>query len=340
MKNIKLLLALSIPAVLVSCSKDPDLPYDLEGTTHTFAISVTKATQYDLLLNAGNTSGDFRVNLAVPKYMGDYTSYFKEAQLLCVYSPAGKDTAYSVIAAEGITELPSEQKIDMAKVCSGLGIDAPGLGDKMQFVANIVHKDGTIIPGWSPVMGLNYRAPSFLTMPDGTDFSYFASFVAAAPLDSIYYVGGNSVMMNGYDDMIEDQADQVVTVTKLAEIPANAVKSGFTAADYIGLEIGCDFLGLGVPATFKLFINTRDYSVSAPDQEVGKATPTWIYAEIGYGEDGPLSFNSLQGELNTSTNQLSFTTSVSWSIVGGDYDGYSVGWGKCEFVIDFTDVQD
>lgn len=338
MKTNKILLALAIPAILAGCSKDPELPYDLDGVVHSFAVSVTKNTQHDLLLNAGTTDGEYYVNLDVPQYMGDYSSYFKEAQVLCVYTPVTGD-AVSAVAAEGITSFPAEAQIDMAALCEKLGIASPMVGDKMQFTANVVHKDGTVVPGWSSAMGFNNRAPSFLKMADGSAYSYCATFVAAAPLQTAYYAGGNSVMMNGYDDMVEDQADQAITITKLAEIPEEAVKSGFTAADYIGLEIGFDFLGLGVPATFQLFINTRDYSVSAPDQDVATANSTWYYASIGYGEDGPLYFESFSGELNTSTNILTFTVSAGWDIVGGQYDGYGVGWGQCKFIIDFTDVQ-
>jgi hypothetical protein len=61
MKKTKILLALVIPALLISCSKDPELPYDLDGTLHTFAVSVTKSTKYDLLLDAGSTGGDYYV---------------------------------------------------------------------------------------------------------------------------------------------------------------------------------------------------------------------------------------------------------------------------------------
>jgi hypothetical protein len=82
MKTSKILLALAIPAVLASCSKEPELPYDLQGTVHSFAVSVSKSTQHDLLLNAGSTDGDFYVKLDVPQYMGDFTSYLKEVQLL------------------------------------------------------------------------------------------------------------------------------------------------------------------------------------------------------------------------------------------------------------------
>lgn len=335
MKTTKILLALAIPAILVSCSKDPELPYELEETIHTFAVSASKSTAHDLLLNAGSTDGDFYVKLDVPQYMGDYSSYLKEAQLLCVYLPVSGGVS-SAIAAEGITTFPTEVKIDMPALCSKLGIASPKIGDKMQFTTNLIHKDGTVVPGWSSTMGFNFRAPSFFTMADGSDFSYCATFVAAAPLQAAYYNGGNSVVMTGYDDWIEDDASQNVTVTKMATIPAEVIKSGFSAEDYIGLEIGFDYLGLGVPAKFQLFINKKDYSVSAPSQDVAKASAGWVYSV--YGEDGPLAFESFSGELDTQTNKLTFNVICRWYIKGGAYDGYSLTWGNLAFEIDFSDV--
>ena len=337
MKTSKILLALAIPAVLASCSKEPELPYDLQGTVHSFAVSVSKSTQHDLLLNAGSTDGDFYVKLDVPQYMGDFTSYLKEVQLLCVYTAVNGDVS-SAIAAEGITTIPGEVKIDMAALCDKLGIAAPAIGDKMQFTANIVHKDGTVVPGWSSTMGFNNRAPSFFTMADGSDYSYCATFVAAAPLQLTYYAGGNSVAWTGYDDIIEDDASQAVTVTVMDSIPAVIIKPGFEADDYIGLTIGFDFLGLGVPAEFNVFINKKDYSVSAPSQAVAQAAPGWIYAV--YGEGGDLTFESFNGELDTQTNKLSFTALVRWYIEDGAYEGYTLTWGTAiPFEIDFSDVQ-
>ncbi|MBR6369694.1 MAG: hypothetical protein IKS24_01295 [Bacteroidaceae bacterium] len=335
MKTTKILLALAVPAILVSCSKDPELPYELEETIHSFAVSAAKSTAHDLLLNAGSTDGDFYVKLDVPKYMGDYSSYFKEAQLLCVYTPASGGVS-SAIAAEGITTFPTEVKIDMPALCSKLGIASPKIGDKMQFATNIIHKDGTVVPGWTSTMGFNNRQPTILSMADGSDFSYCATFIAAAPLQTAYYNGGNTVVMTGYDDYIEDEASQDVTVTKLATIPAEVIKSGFTGEDYIGLEIGFDYLGLNAPAKFQLFINKKDYSVSAPSQDAASAYEGWVYSV--YGEAGSLVFENFSGELDTQTNKLTFSVLCRWYIEGGDYDGYSLTWGNIDFVIDFSDI--
>ena len=88
MKIRKSLIALAaLPLFVISCDKQ-ELPYDLEGVTHTFGISVDKVTTADLLLGAGPTDGNYKVALSVPEHMGDYTTYFKEAELLCVYTPA------------------------------------------------------------------------------------------------------------------------------------------------------------------------------------------------------------------------------------------------------------
>lgn len=329
-------MALAIPAVLASCSKDPELPYDLEGTTHTFAISVTKATEYDLLLNAGSTDGNYYVKLQAPENMGDFSSYLKEVQVLCVYTSVSGDVS-SAIAAEGVTSIPAEVKIDMPALCEKLGIPSPTIGDKMQFTANIIHKDGTVVPGWTSTMGFNFRAPTFFTMADGSDFSYCATYTAAAPLQQTYYQGGNTVGMIAYDDMVEDYVSTTVDVAKVATIPDDVIKPGFTAEDYIGLELSFDLFGYGKPAKFTVYINKKDYSVYAPNTTVAEADPSWILSM--YGTGGPINFTGFNGELNTLTNVLDFVVTARWTITEGVYTGYSLGWGTVEYVIDFSDVQ-
>ena len=338
MKTTKILLALAIPAILVSCSKDPELPYELEETIHTFAVSASKSTAHDLLLNAGSTDGDFYVKLDVPQYMGDYSSYLKEAQLLCVYTPVAGGVS-SAIAAEGITTFPTEVKIDMPALCSKLGIASPKIGDKMQFTTNLIHKDGTVIPGWTPTMGFNYRAPSFFTMADGSDYSYCATFQAAAPLQTAKYVGGNNVLFT--ESLASDyEASYPAAVTRLAskDIPANVVGAGFTADDYIGLKLVFDWYGLGCDVEFYIYINAKDYSVTIPNQVVYKTDASFYYnVAYGYGEKGEIRFYNASGELDTQTNILTFSMNANWDILAGAYNGMTLGFGSDNYQIDFSE---
>lgn len=335
MKKSNILLALAIPAVLLSCSKDPDLPYDLAGTKHTIAISVTKLTEYDKLLNNGSTAGDFRVRMDIPKYMGDYSSFFKWGQLLCVYTPYG-GTPYSVVAIDSITEYPSEHKINMPDLCGKLGIDAPISGDKMQFCANVVHKDGTVIPGWTSTMGFNYRAPSFFTLDDTiyTDFSYCATYSAMPPINLTYYAGGNKVK---FTESVGSagEATYGANVTRLADIPAEVVGAGYEASDYIGIQLDLPWYGWGYNCTIILYINTKDLSVTIPEQIGGVTDEEFYYA--GYG-NGHFEFYSGSGELDTQVNQLSFSMGAYWAIDTGDYAGMGIDFGVDNYIIDFATV--
>ncbi len=330
MKTSKIILAMAIPAVLAGCSKDPELPYDLEGTLHTFSVSVSKNTQYDLLLAAGTTDGDYHVRLDVPKYMGDYQSYFKEAQLLCVYTPVVGEVT-SAIAAEGITSFPADVKIDMPALCAELGIPSPMIGDKMQFTANVIHKDGTVVPGWSPVMGFNHRAPTILSMPDGSKYNYCATFTAAAPLNETHFAGGNTILCTesaGSD--YEASYGAGITRMASADIPAEIYGSDFTADDIIGLIITFDWYGWGYDEQMKVYINKKDYSVSIPDQVVGQTDENFYYYGT-YPYLGEFRFTNANAELDTKTSKLYVTMNAAWIIELG-----TLSFGSDNYIFDFS----
>lgn len=325
MKNSKILLALAVPALLFSCS-EPELPYELEETLHTFAISVSKDTQHDLLLAAGQTTGDYVVTLSVPEYMGDYKSYFKEAELLCVYTPKVGDVTSTVVAT-GITELPKSVTIDMAATCAALGIPYPAIGDKMQFTANIIHNDGKIVPGWSPTMGFNYRNPTF------TSISYCATFSAAAPLQESYYAGGNTVMCTESLGT-SGEASYGANIVRLAssDIPESIYGTDFTADDYIGLKVIFDWYGWGYDCEMLVYINKKDYSVVIPDQAVKTTDEEFYYYSI-YPYIGTFNFSNIHAELDTQTNILSWTMNAGWQIPIG-----TLSWGVDAYQLDFSTV--
>ena len=305
MKLRKSLIALAaLPLFVISCDKQ-ELPYDLEGVTHTFGISVDKVTTADLLLGAGTTDGNYKVALSVPEHMGDYTTYFKEAELLCVYTPADGSGVKSAVAATGIKELPCEVTIDMVALCENLGIAAPAIGDKMQFTVNIIHKDGTVVPGWTEAMGFNFMNPTFAS------FNY-ATYSAAAPLDVALYEGLNGKTIKFTESLgseYEASYGALVTLLTAEEIEAaGVVKAGFTAADYIGLKLTYNWYGWGVNCNYCIFINKKDYSVSAPTQIVGDVSADIILNDILGADYGPgqFEFNNFIGELDTQTNVLTF----------------------------------
>ncbi|MBQ5574211.1 MAG: hypothetical protein IIU69_08040 [Bacteroidaceae bacterium] len=330
MKLRKSLIALAaLPLFVISCDKQ-ELPYDLEGVTHTFGISVDKVTTADLLLGAGTTDGNYKVALSVPEHMGDYTTYFKEAELLCVYTPADGSGVKSAVAATGIKNLPCEVTIDMVALCENLGIVAPAIGDKMQFTTNIIHKDGTVVPGWTETMGFNFMNPTFAS------FSY-ATYSAAAPLDVALYEGLNGKTIKFTESLgTSDEASYGALVTLLTEdeiTEAGVVKAGFTAADYIGLKLTYNWYGFGVNCNYCIFINKKDYSVSAPTQIVGDVSADIILNYI-FGVDygpGQFEFENFIGELDTQTNVLIFQHAawVNVSVGSGSFgsDAYKIEFG-------------
>ncbi|MBO5812461.1 MAG: hypothetical protein J6Q97_04455 [Bacteroidaceae bacterium] len=334
MKIRKSLIALlaALPLFVVSCDKQ-ELPYDLDGVVRTFGISVDKVTTADLLLGAGTTDGNYKVSLSVPEHMGDYTSYFKEAELLCVYTPASGDTVYSAVAATGIKTLPCEVTIDMVALCENLGITAPAIGDKMQFTTNIIHKDGTVVPGWTETMGFNFMNPTFAS------FSY-ATYSAAAPLDVALYEGLDGKTIKFSESLgSEYEASYGALVTLLTEeeiTEAGVVKAGFTAADYIGLKLTYNWYAFGYNCNYCIYINKKDYSVSAPEQVVAVTDPNFVYNVMyGYGDAGNFVFYGFNGELDTQTNILTMTHNADWDITVGPYTGAYLGFGGDLYKIEF-----
>lgn len=332
MKLRKSLIALAaLPLFVVSCDKQ-ELPYDLDGVIHTFAISVDKVTTADLLLRPDTTAGNYKVALSVPEYMGDYTTYFKEAELLCVYTPASGDTVYSAVAATGIKNLPCEVSIDMVALCENLGITAPAIGDKMQFTTNIIHKDGTLVPGWTPEMGFNFMNTTF------TDINS-ATFTAAAPLDIALYEALDGKTIKFTESLgTSGAASYGALVTLLSEdeiTDAKAVKAGFTAADYIGLKLTYNWYGFGVNVNYCIYINKKDYSVSAPVQDVADTDESLVMWGDPYGAaygPGTYQFVNFIGELDTQTNILIFQNVAYWNVSAGTLtfggDVYKVEFGE------------
>ena len=151
-------------------------------------------------------------------------------------------------------------------LCHAFGIASPSIGDKMQFTANIIHNDGTVVPGWTSTMGFNYRNPTFMVMPDGSSFSYCATFTAAAPLNETLFAGGNTIQCTeSVGSAYEASYGADITRMATADIPAEIYGNDFTADDIIGLIITFDWYGWGYDEQMKVYIIKKDYSVIIPD---------------------------------------------------------------------------
>lgn len=314
MKLSKLFIAAVLPLFIVGCDKQ-ELPYDLEGVTHSIAVSVSKEVGSDLLLSAGSTEGNYKLVLELPANQGEYKSFFKEAQILCVFTEKGKPTR-SVVVKEGITSLPATVSLNLADVCAKLDITAPQLGDKMEFTVNVVHKDGTVIPGWSELMGYNNRNVTYLQMEDGSKYNYCATYAAYAPLDLTKFVDRTVTFTESVGSPYEASYDAAVSI--LEEISDEVVTAGFTKEDYIGMKLTFDWYGMGQNIDYCIYINKKDYSVSAPTQNVNTDW-TYPYYTEAYGY-GTLQFLAFDGSLDTETNVISYTATAYWIVSAGTLD--------------------
>lgn len=323
MKFSKLFIAAALPLFIASCEQE--LPYDLEGVTQSFAVSINKAVGSDLLLSAGSTEGNYKLVLEVPANQGNYESFFKEAQILCVFTAKG-EAPTSAVVAEGVTSFPATVTLNLADVCDELGIEAPQLGDKMEFTTNIMHKDGTVVPGWTEVMGFNNRNVTYLQMEDGSKYNYCATYAAYAPLDLTKYVDGTVTFTESVGSPYEYTYDAAVTV--LTEIPENVVMAGFTKEDYLGMKLTFDWYGMGQNIDYCIYLNKKDYSVSAPDQNVSENW-TYPYYTSAYGY-GILKFLSFNGSLDTETNIIKYTATAHWIVSAG-----TLNFGADNYTIQF-----
>ena len=236
----------------------------------------------------------------------------------------------SAVAATGIKNLPCEVTIDMVALCENLGIAAPAIGDKMQFTTNIIHKDGTVVPGWTETMGFNFMNPTFAT------FNY-ATYTAAAPLDVALYeaLDGKTIKFTeSWGTEYEVSYGALVTLLSEDEITAaGAVKAGFTAADYIGLKLTYNWYGFGVNVNYCIYINKKGYSVSAPVQDVADTDESLVMWGDPYGAaygPGTYQFVNFIGELDTQTNILIFQNVAYWNVSAG-----TLSFGGDVYKVDF-----
>ena len=173
----------------------------------------------------------------------------------------------------------------------------------------------------------------------GTDY-YKIEFEeeAQSPLEAFFTsLDGKTVKMTESVGSVYE-ASYGALVTLLSEediINAGVVQDGFTAADYIGLRLTYDWYGFGVDCDYCIFINKKDYSVSAPVQDVADTDETLVMGGEPYGAaygPGTYQFVNFIGELDTQTNILIFQNVAYWNVSAGTLsfgvDSYKVDFGE------------
>lgn len=232
-----------------------------------------------------------------------------------------------------------------------LSLDANGGSGEMSAIS-IWSDDNnnTILLPSSIFIRDGYRFSNWNTQADGSGISYldgdsinltqditlYAQWEELSPLDESFYMAldGKTVKFTeSVGSYYEASYGALVTLLTVEEIEAaGVVKSGFTAADYIGLKLTYNWYGFGVNCNYCIFINKKDYSVSAPTQIVGDVSADIILNYI-FGVDygpGQFEFDGFIGELDTQTNILLFqhTAYVNVSVGTG---GFGTDTYKIEF---------
>ena len=292
--NISLAFALAL-TFLTAC--EHKYPYDLEGTEHCVALSISKVQGTSTTLSTDKNDGNYQVLLTVPEQQGDI-SMLKEAQVMAVYTD-GKKNKKSAIVASGITEFPATVKLNMNDVCSKLGVNTIEIGDRLEFTPCTTLNSGTQVNGWSELGGFNYQPFTGWVMQDGSNYSYRVSYTAFAPFHKEKFQG------EAVPYVSEGGDEGICKVTQISEMPeASAIPVGVSESDLVGLKIEGDIWFGG--DTFKLWINTQDFTLVMPEHVI---CPQFTYGSYGT-YDGIAS--KCEGEVDTLHNELSFYFYSLW----------------------------
>lgn len=316
MKRISLIIILGV-SLLWGC--DRNLPYDDKGVTKGVAISISKVPDTNTLLNEDPDFGTYAVNLTIPRLQGDF-SFMNEARLMCLYTPGETSVSIrqyvevaTVAQSEFTAETPHMITIDMPALCAQLGIPAPVVNDNMSFTVDVTLDNGTLLPGWTDLAGFTHTKFTGWFLRDGSAFQYMVSYTVFPPYDPAIFQGnGIPHTTQGYPSSSN--------VTYLADPPpADLIPAGFTADDYEGLHIVIAADGYyGARLEFDMWVNTKDYSLLIPDQQVNDD----LAADWGLGEEGVVNFTNSSGDVNTSTRTITFSSSVVFVYDVGTPDTY------------------
>jgi len=295
MKIAKILITLCIAFALIGCEQK--LPYPLDEVQQGVLIDISKTPNTDMTLSAGVLEdNNISVTLNIPWQQGDY-SHLKEVELMCVYLPA-QGAKRSVIYKQGISLFPTTINIDMEELCMLLGIQYPEIGDRMDFVPNVILKSGLLIPGWNSITDTyNNTAFTGWQVNFGTGsraYSYRARYTAYAPFYQEHYQG---VVICDEDGWIYE-----VYATPISELP-DPMPAGATAADIYGIEIE----GIWDDDCFlKIWINKLNFEVIIPNQVI---IPSWCYGSYGCYS---FTFRRNAGELDSLNEIIEFDTDTLW----------------------------
>jgi len=260
---------ISFSLLIIANSCDKELPYPINDVKRGVVIDVSRIPGTNGVLSEGVTEGNYKIKLLIPEYQGDY-SFMKNAQLLAVLT--GVDGKMSSrVAIDNITTFPIEIDLNIADVYSKFGLSAPELGQILQFTANVILNDESVIPGWTEYTGFNNNAFNGWVI-DGRGFSSNVRYAVACPLDKDP-VNGTFIGTFICDESSTYGADSYkVTITYNPNSPdAKDIPIGVTAANLYGLNITPVSPNIWEPSKqdINVWINTENLTLVIPNQDTG-----------------------------------------------------------------------
>ena len=279
----------SLLFLTVSCDKD--LPYPIDQVERGVLIDVTRVAGTDPVMADGSTSGNYKVKFTIPKEQGDY-SFMKCAQLLAVLQGTDGKMSSQVVV-DDITQFPLEITINVADVYSKFGKSAPSAGETIYFTANVVRKDGYIIPGWTETTGFN-NVMFAGWLIDGRAYSSNVRYSVICPLVLDNFVGDGVVYLDGW----WGEEPYPITIAKISD----------TELSIEGLFDG--------EATNPLVItiNPTDYTISFGKQILAPVCAHWWDRENGSGYDN-FALSAGTGTIDACTLSISFRARDRKSVV-------------------------
>ena len=298
MKNI--ILAFSMLSLLfITQSCDEDLPYPIDEVKRGVVIDIVRVEGSDGVLSDGLTTGNYQVKLSIPEQQGDY-SFMSHVQLLAVLQSSDGVLSSEVIA-DDINGFPQEIQIDIADTYSKFELTTPSLGEILYFTANVVLKDGTVIPGWSKEIGFNNKALAGWQTEDRA-YSYNVRYAVACPLVLDDFIGTCTVTLDEWwGDTPYD-----VTVTKISdtELSISGMCDGYCSNDLV------------------IKVDPTDHSISIAKQVLEPNSGDW------WGDRPTYNNFSLEGggTINSCETSISFTANAT--VDAGSFGSKSFILGK------------
>lgn len=255
------------------------------------------------------------------------------------------------------------QGMNVRAVCSPKE-DIPTITATIQFDANGGSGEMTAISVWSDDSSTSFTLPSNSFVRDGYKFIGWntkadGSGISYAPNERVNFSGDITLYAQWEEPTIFDiidgktvrltesvgteaEAAYGVLVTLLSEediANAGVVQDGFTAADYIGLRLTYNWYGLGVNCNYCIYINKKDYSVSAPEQITGLTDENFIYhQQYGYGEEGYYYFIDFSGSYDPLSTTLTMSFTADWYITAGQYANMYLQFGADNYKVEFGEI--